>query len=207
MRGLLRVGVTLLPVNTPMGERLHATGHGKRVRTPPPSPRSRLREHRSARHAPRHRGAGPGLSTLKLRAPSPTDRTSFIDETGRPGARQHSCVKGRASCWVDGCCQNSWSRRRQHSGLGRRYGRRRGSHRRSRAACTRGIDGRRDEDVNDARPQRARPHAGKEHIANTRRWACVKPPNRPTATRQRRGVLDIGPRWRGHRYTMYTAAA
>ena len=40
---LLRVGGTLLPVNTAMGERLLATGHGKRVRTPPPSPRSRLR--------------------------------------------------------------------------------------------------------------------------------------------------------------------
>ena len=40
-----------------------------------------------------------------------------------------------------------------------------GSHRRSRAASTQGLDARRDEDVNDARPKRASLCAGREPIA------------------------------------------
>ena len=40
-----------------------------------------------------------------------------------------------------------------------------GSHRRSRAASAQGLDARRDEDVSDARPKRARLRAGEAHIA------------------------------------------
>ena len=48
---------------------------------------------------------------------------------------------------------------------------------------------------------------GENTLPITRTQACVKPSTTPTAAWQRRGALDIGPRWRGHRYTMHTAAA
>ena len=82
-----------------------------------------------------------------------------------------------------------------------------GSHRRSRAASTQGLDARRDEDVSDARPKRARLRAGEVHIAQFPHVAVREAIDVTNTSMQRRGVLDVGPRWRATRYTMYTAAA
>ena len=82
-----------------------------------------------------------------------------------------------------------------------------GSHRRSRAASTQGLDARRDEDVSDARPKRARLRAGEVHIAQFPHVAVREAIDVTNTSMQRRGVLDVVPRWRGCRYTLDTAAA
>ena len=82
-----------------------------------------------------------------------------------------------------------------------------GSHRRSRAASTQGLDGRRDGNVSDARPKRARLRAGEVHIAQFPHVAVREAIDVTNTSMQRRGVLDVVPRWRGCRYTLDTAAA
>ena len=119
---LLRVRVTLLPVETPMRRQLPRPGTARRCE-PPPSQRSPPLDKRLGATSAKTLQRGPRVfidETLRLVAPQ-AGRLSAMKEraAGRSLARLHeSAGKLRG----DGCRGNSWSRRRRTCGLARRLG-------------------------------------------------------------------------------------
>lgn len=184
-----------------------ATGHGKAVRTAagPAQPPSRiLRERRQARGGKQHGSRTFGAERFTAgvgRRGEISARKPF----GREPAR-HACPKGWASCEERAAESSVAADVGQTFILDKRFGTaavRTGEAGRQHSRFV----GRRDENVNDARPKRARLDAGTVPIAHYPQAAVRDGIGSPTLPRQQRGALDVGPRWCGCRYTMEDAAA